>query len=78
MAATREGRSIPAADTPALGLAGRRHEESGAEPDMDRRAAKILLDTFWGSWGWKPDDAGRAAPEDLACAKSKGVMFDPA
>lgn len=42
---------------------------------LDRRAVKILTQTFWSSAGWhaKP----QTAPDDFAYAKSKGLMFDP-
>lgn len=44
---------------------------------MDKRAVKILLDSFWSTAGWKPDiDQGPSA-ENLEYAKSKGLMFDP-
>lgn len=42
---------------------------------LDKRAVKILMETYWSSSGWKSDRHTR--PDDLAYAKSKGVMFDP-
>lgn len=42
---------------------------------LDKRALKILSDTYWSSSGWKRDPAVR--PEDFAYARSRGVMFDP-
>ena len=42
---------------------------------IDKRARKILHDTFWSSSGWKREP--KVAPEDFAYAKSKGLMFDP-
>ena len=44
---------------------------------MDKRALKILLDTFWSPSGWKPERLRTLRPEDFAYAKSKGMMFDP-
>jgi hypothetical protein len=44
---------------------------------MDERARRILLDTFWRSSGWKPGSEHKTAPQDLAYAKAKGLMFDP-
>ena len=44
---------------------------------MDKRALKTLLDTFWSPAGWKPAAARFTAPDDLAHAKAKGIMFDP-
>jgi hypothetical protein len=42
---------------------------------LDKQAVKILVGTFWSSTGWRRDP--RVEPEDLAYAKSKGIMFDP-
>lgn len=42
---------------------------------MDKKAKKILLDTFWSSNGWKKGFKIDVA--DLAYAKSKGLMFAP-
>jgi hypothetical protein len=41
----------------------------------DPAAVRILFDTYWSSGGWKSEPITSA--EDLAYAKSKGVMFDP-
>ncbi|MEM7012594.1 MAG: hypothetical protein AAF585_14050 [Verrucomicrobiota bacterium] len=41
----------------------------------DKKALKILFDTYWGAGGWK--DSRETAPEDLEYAKAAGVMFDP-
>lgn len=41
----------------------------------DKRALRILSDTFWSPMGWKPKP--NVSAEDLAYAKAKGVMFDP-
>lgn len=43
---------------------------------LDKKAAKILLSTFWGSGGWKTASAPFSG-DDFEYAKSKGVMFDP-
>jgi hypothetical protein len=42
---------------------------------VDKRAFRILSDTYWSSAGWKEKPTVPAA--DLAYAKSAGVMFDP-
>lgn len=42
---------------------------------MDKKAKKILLDTFWSSIGWKK--GFKIDVNDFAYAKSKGLMFDP-
>ncbi|MEI7024857.1 hypothetical protein [Paenibacillus sp. y28] len=42
---------------------------------MDRKARKILLDTFWSSAGWK--SGVQFSGEAFEYAKSQGVMFDP-
>jgi len=44
---------------------------------MDKRAIKVLFNTFWSSDGWKPDTQRGLSPEDFAYAKSKHMMFDP-
>lgn len=44
---------------------------------MDKRAIKILLNTYWSPVGWKPDTQRGLPPEDFAYAKSKHMMFDP-
>lgn len=44
---------------------------------MDKRAQKILFDTYWSSTGWKRDNQRTLSDDDYAFAKSKGVMFDP-
>jgi hypothetical protein len=44
---------------------------------MDKRALKILFDTFWSKNGWKPEHLRRASPEAFEYAKSKGLMFEP-
>ena len=44
---------------------------------MDKKAKKILFQTYWSSKGWKMDEERQTSPEDFAYAKEKGVMFDP-
>ena len=44
---------------------------------MYKRAIKILFETYWSSTGWKSDLTRSISPDDLAYAKSAGVMFDP-
>jgi hypothetical protein len=43
---------------------------------VDKRALKILLNSFWSHEGWKPRAERGPAPDDFAYAKSKGMMFD--
>ncbi len=45
--------------------------------DIDKRALKILLGTYWSSAGWKPKREQKASPEDFAYAKKMGLMFEP-
>ena len=45
------------------------------QPITDKRARKILFDTYWSGAGWKRTPTTSAA--DFAYAKSMGVMFDP-
>lgn len=42
---------------------------------MDKKAKNILFKTYWGSSGWLSEQ--KTAPEDVAYAKSHGMMFDP-
>lgn len=42
---------------------------------MDKKAKKILFETYWSSRGWKSERY--TAPEDFEYAKSKGLMLDP-
>lgn len=44
---------------------------------VDKRALKILLDTYWSPAGWRSGPEQRPNDEDFAYAKSKGLMFDP-
>ncbi|MGF9911533.1 hypothetical protein ABEX47_22000 [Paenibacillus ehimensis] len=43
---------------------------------MDKKAKKILMNTYWSSSGWK-DRLNAFAGEDFDYAKSQGLMFDP-
>ncbi|MDO7907739.1 hypothetical protein Q5741_15110 [Paenibacillus sp. JX-17] len=43
---------------------------------MDKKAKKILIQTYWTSSGWK-SGGFTFTNEDFNYAKSKGVMFDP-
>ena len=45
---------------------------------MDKRALKILLDTFWSPAGWKPEAQRITPPADYAYAKGKGTMLSHA
>jgi hypothetical protein len=42
---------------------------------VDKRALKILFDTYWSSAGWKKNR--NTLPDDFAYAKASGYMFDP-
>lgn len=44
---------------------------------IDRRAHKILFDTYWTPAGWRDDESYLTSTEDFEYAKSQGVMFDP-
>jgi hypothetical protein len=44
---------------------------------VDKRAAKILHDTFWSPEGWKRESERVLSAEDFSYAKAKGLMFDP-
>lgn len=41
---------------------------------LDKRARKILFDTFWSASGWKREQ--QVSAEDFAYAKAHGAMFD--
>jgi hypothetical protein len=41
-----------------------------------RRALRILFDTYWSPKGWK--SAPMTPPDDLAFARTAGIMFEPA
>ena len=47
-------------------------ESAGVVPD--KKALKILNDTYWSSAGWRPNEI--TSREDLAYAKWAGIMFD--
>lgn len=47
----------------------------GASHLVDKKALKILFDTYWSSGGWK--DRRRTPPRDFQYARAAGVMFDP-
>ena len=42
---------------------------------MDRKAKRILFDTYWSSSGWKREPF--CSPDDFQYARSVGYMFDP-
>jgi hypothetical protein len=44
---------------------------------VDRKALKILSDTYWSSKGWKPESEQVTPDEDFLHARRAGVMFDP-
>lgn len=43
----------------------------------DRRAIKVLFDTYWSSNGWLDEQSRATPPADLEYAKRAGLMFDP-
>ncbi len=44
---------------------------------VDRRALKILFDTFWTTGGWRKEKVQSTPPDDFEYAKCAGIMFDP-
>ena len=44
---------------------------------MDKRAKKILFNTYWSKNGWKENTEQYPSSEDFIYAKEKGLMFDP-
>ena len=42
---------------------------------VEKRALRILSNTYWSTAGWKEVSITTAA--DLAYAKAAGIMFDP-
>jgi len=44
---------------------------------MDKKAKKILMNTFWSSKGWKDYHAREFSGMDFEYAKTKAMMFDP-
>ena len=43
---------------------------------MDKKAKKILFNTYWSSKGWKDESERCTSQEDFEYAKQKGLMFD--
>ena len=43
---------------------------------VDRRALKVLFDTYWTSAGWRDERLRTTSPDDFKYAKRAGVMFD--
>jgi hypothetical protein len=43
---------------------------------VDRRALRILIDTYWTAAGWRDESSRSTSPEDFEYAKRAGVMFD--
>ena len=44
---------------------------------MDKKAKKILFNTYWSSNGWKDWAERYTSPTDFEYAKEKGLMFEP-
>lgn len=44
---------------------------------MDKKAKKILFETFWKAGGWIDSKDRQLDETDFHYAKSKGLMFDP-
>jgi hypothetical protein len=44
---------------------------------VDRRALKVLFDTYWTSTGWRDGQSQFTPADDFEYAKKAGVMFDP-
>jgi hypothetical protein len=45
-------------------------------PAVDKRALRILQNTYWSPAGWKSASEQHPSDEDFAYAKSRGLMFD--
>lgn len=45
---------------------------------LDKQALKILFNTYWSSSGWIRNEERSLSPDDFACAKAKGLMFENA
>lgn len=45
--------------------------------DMDKKAKKILMNTFWSGKGWIDYRTIEFSGSDFEYAKAKGIMFDP-
>src|SRR5262245_33281705 len=43
---------------------------------VDRRALKVLFDTYWTAAGWRDEHSRSTPPEDFQYAKHAGLMFD--
>lgn len=54
------------------------NSDSKVGGQTDKRAQKILFDTYWSSAGWIREGGRRLSAEDFEYAKSKRVMYDPA
>lgn len=44
--------------------------------EVDKRAKKILFETYWSPGGWVRDRDRKLAPDDFEYAKERGLMFD--
>ncbi len=44
---------------------------------MDKKARKILFNTYWSGKGWKDWEERYTSPTDFEYAKEKGLMFEP-
>jgi len=44
---------------------------------MDKKALRILFQTYWSPAGWRDGRRFETAPDDLRYAQRAGVMFDP-
>ncbi len=44
---------------------------------VDRRALKVLFDTYWTAAGWRNERSRTTPSDDFEHAKQAGVMFDP-
>lgn len=47
-------------------------------PFADKRAIRILHETYWSAAGWRPEPLATLAAADFEFAKASGVMFEPA
>jgi hypothetical protein len=45
-------------------------------PPVDRRALKVLFNTYWTSAGWRDEQTRFTSPDDFEYAKRVGAMFD--
>jgi hypothetical protein len=44
---------------------------------FDRRALKVLFDTYWSRTGWRDEKTRSTPPADFAYAQHAGLMFAP-